>query len=97
VCTARVVLAGKFDPERNVAAVARVALDVDGMGGEAVMVLMSCPAFTVSRVTQGRHGFGIRVAMHQHESFVGLASPTKRALQMGGPDGRANVSPWDAR
>jgi hypothetical protein len=36
--------------------------------------------------------------MHQDERFVGLAGLTKKALQMGGPDGRANTSSlWDAR
>jgi hypothetical protein len=35
---------------------------------------------------------GVRVAMHQHERFVGLAGPTKKALQMEGPDGRTRWS-----
>jgi hypothetical protein len=47
-CTARGLL-WENDPSGSVTAISRVAFDVDGMGGEAVMMVMSCPAFTTFR------------------------------------------------
>jgi hypothetical protein len=73
---------------------------MNGMGEEAVMMVMSCPAFTGGRSCTKRapgNDPEVRVAVQQLLSLFGLASPVEKALQMGGPNGQASINPWDAR
>ena len=73
------------DASGSVTAISRVAFDVDGMGGEAVMMAMSCPVFTMFEVAQSGHSVNDprdRVAVQQQKSLVGLAGPTEKPMQM---------------